>query len=330
MRTLAVVVLVSTLSVGCASTPSVPSNYDFTRATIVAGDKDPEIDIDGLSGKNSGAVVGGASGAGLGLGYAAVACMPAFMFYGACLAITAPVLGGVGAVGGAAIGAVATQSAASVEEKRGMLNEALVAIDARNYLATLTKQQFQKRHGVVTLAADTALVPVQSSWTLRIALNEVSTDGSGEETAYFLKASASLEVMRTGRDEPLSRKEYHTQTQDRKTTAEWLANDDEPVRSALEGLLLTLATEILNDLMHVEPDGLALREGTNNTVNEPVHEVGNVVLVEFNDGTTKEITITNLNNKFLVGNYVYSGTTRTQDSFDRRSIRKIRLVNSNY
>ena len=59
-------VLVSAIAVGCASTPPVPPNFDFARATIVAGDKDPEVDIDGLSGKNSGAAVGGASGAGAG------------------------------------------------------------------------------------------------------------------------------------------------------------------------------------------------------------------------------------------------------------------------
>ena len=141
----------------------------------------------------------------------------------ACLAAAVPVLGGIGAAGGAAVGAVVTQSAASVEEKREMLNEALVAIDARNYLATLIIEQFQQGDGVVTLASDTVLVPVQPSWTLRIVLNEVSTDGSGEESSYFLKASAALEVMQTGQDEPLSRKEYHTQTRDRKTTAEWLS-----------------------------------------------------------------------------------------------------------
>ena len=154
------------LVMGCASTPPIPPDFDFARATIVAGDKDPEVDIDGLSGKNSGAAVGGASGAGAGLVSAAIACAPAFMFYGACLAVAVPVLGGVGAAGGAAVGAVVTQSAASVEEKRDMLNEALVAIDARNYLATLILQKFQQGDGVVTLAPDTVLAPVQPSWTL--------------------------------------------------------------------------------------------------------------------------------------------------------------------
>ncbi len=144
-------VVVSALAVGCASNPPIPPNFDFTRATIVAGDKDPEVDIDGLSGKDSGAAVGGASGAGAGLVYAAIGCMPAVIFYGACLAAVAPVLGGIGAAGGATVGAVATQSAASVEEKREMLNEALVAIDARNYLTTLILQQFQQGNSAVPL-----------------------------------------------------------------------------------------------------------------------------------------------------------------------------------
>ena len=221
-------VLVSALAVGCSRTPPIPPNFDFTRATIIAGDKDPEVDIDGLSGKNNGAAVGGASGAGAGLLTAAIGCMPAVIFYGACLAAVAPVLGGLGAAGGATVGAVATQSAASVKEKREMLDEALVAIDARNYLATLIVQQFQQGDGVVTLVSDTVLVPVQPSWTLRISLNEVSTEGSGEKNSYFLKASAALEVIQKDKEKPFSHKEYHTQTRDRKTTAEWLANVDEP------------------------------------------------------------------------------------------------------
>ena len=242
-------VVVSALAVGCASAPPIPPNFDFTRATIVAGDKDPEVDIDGLSGKGSGAAVGGVSGAGTGVVYAAIGCLPAAMFYGACLAAAVPVLGGIGAAGGAAVGAVATQSAASVEAKREMLNEALFAIDARNYLATLITQQFQQGDGAATLASDTVLAPVQPSWTLRIALNEVATDGSGEETAYFLKASAAIEVIQTGQEEPLTRKEYHTQTRDKKTTAEWLASEDVPVPTAIEYLLTALASDMLKDLL---------------------------------------------------------------------------------
>jgi len=243
-------VLISALAVGCASTPPpIPPNFDVTRATIAAGDKDPEIDIDGLSGKDSGAKIGAASGAGAGVGYAAIACAPAFMFYGACLAVAVPIMGGIGAVGGAAIGAAATQSAASVEEKREMLNEALVIIDARNYLATLIQKQIQEGDIVVPVVSNTGSAYIPPDWTLRIALSEVSTDGSGEETSYFIKASAALEVMQTGQEEPLFRKEYHTQTRDRKTTAEWLAKEDEPVPTVIEYLLTTLASDMLNDLL---------------------------------------------------------------------------------
>lgn len=243
-------VVISVLVAGCASTPPpIPPNFDVTRATIVAGDKGPEIDIDGLSGKDSGAKVGAASGAGAGVGYAAIACLPAFMFYGACLAAAVPVLGGIGAAGGAAIGAAATQSAASVEEKREMLNEALVAIDARNYLAILIKQQFQQVDGLVAVASGPVSASAQTSWTLRITLIELSTGGSGEENAYFLKASAALEVLQTGKEEPLTRKDYHTQTQDKKTTAEWLANENETVPTAIEYLLTALASDMLKDLL---------------------------------------------------------------------------------
>lgn len=245
------VIFLCVLLMGCATPPSpaTPPNFDFTRATIVAGDKDPEVDIDGLSGKESGAAVGGASGAGIGVGYAAIACLPAVMFYGACLAAAVPIMGGIGAAGGAAVGVAATQSAASVEEKREMLNEALVAIDARNYLATLIQKQIQEGNIAVPVVSNTGSASIPPDWTLRIALSEVSTDGSGEETAYFLKASAALEVMQTGQEEPLTRKEYHTQTRDRKTTAEWLANEDEPVPTVIEYLLTTLASDMLNDLL---------------------------------------------------------------------------------
>ncbi|MGW8194714.1 MAG: hypothetical protein ACWGOX_10665 [Desulforhopalus sp.] len=242
-------VVVSALAVSCASTPPIPADFDFARATIIAGEKDPEVDIDGLSGKDSGAKVGAASGAGAGVGYAAIACAPAFMFYGACLAVAVPIMGGIGAAGGAAIGAAATQSAASVEEKREMLNEALVTIDARNYLATLIQKQIQEGNIAVPVVSNTGSASIPPDWTLRIALSEVSTDGSGEKTSYFLKASATLEIMESGKEKPLIRKEYYTKTRDRKTTAEWLANEDEPVSTVIEYLLTTLASDMLNDLL---------------------------------------------------------------------------------
>ena len=64
-----------------------------------------------------------------------------------------------------------------------------------------------------------------------------------------MKASATLKVLQTGKDEPLSSKEYHTQTRDRKTTAEWLANVDEPVPTVIEYLLTNLASDMLKDLL---------------------------------------------------------------------------------
>jgi hypothetical protein len=212
-------VLLCIFLMGCASTPPVPVNFDFARATVVAGDKEPDVVIDGLSGKDSGAAVGGAAGAGAGMGYAAIACLPAFMAYGACLAVAAPVLGGIGAAGGATVGAIVTENAADVQEKRETLNESLGEIDAQNYLATLISQKFQQEVGIVPLASETVSAPVQPTWTLQIALNEVSTNGSGG-SPYSLQASATLEIFETSKE-----------------------------KTVIEYLLTTLASDMLKDLL---------------------------------------------------------------------------------
>jgi len=53
---------------------------------------------------------------------------------------------------------------------------------------------------------------------------------------------------------------------------------------------------------------------------------GDVVLVEFKNGDKKEVTVTNFNDKFLVGNYEVSSGVRTQDSFDLRSVKSIMRI----
>ncbi len=368
-------VVVSALAAGCARTPPIPPNFDFVRATIVAGDKSPEVDIDGLSGKGSGAAVGGASGAGAGVVYAAIGCLPAAMFYGACLAAAVPLLGGIGAVGGATVGAVVTQSTASVEEKREMLNEALAAIDARNYLATLIREQVQEGNSAVPLVSNTGSAPVPPDWTMRIALNEVSTDTQGGSgNPYYLLASASLEVMQTGQVEPASRKEYHAQTKEKKTTDEWLSNEEEPVPTVIEYLLTALVSDMLKDVLpnqmsqgyqrEVRPlyaklkpkeakpgstalldpkqitDSNVLQSGhheneanTKNAQDETMKKAeiaqfvpGDKVSIVFKNGDTQNITITHMDERFVVGSHFYSLGQSTGVSYDRRDIRSIEYV----
>ena len=60
--------MLSLLVVGCASTQKMPKGLSLNHATIVAGDDESQVIIDGFPSKGTGAVVGGAVGGGVGLG----------------------------------------------------------------------------------------------------------------------------------------------------------------------------------------------------------------------------------------------------------------------
>jgi hypothetical protein len=133
-----------------------------------------------------------------------------------------------------------------------MLTEGLNSLDANKYLATLVYKKSLESLALQPSQADSASTAANHEWTLSIGLDKFATVGSGPDTPYSLQLSARIEAIRLGDKEPAFIKEYQATSPIKKTTAEWRANADEPVRSALDGMLAALATDISNDLRPIQ------------------------------------------------------------------------------
>jgi hypothetical protein len=79
------------LVAGCAGVPKTPQDLNISRASIVAGDSETKVAIDGWSDKAAGAIVGGAKGAGIGAGSIAVLCLAAGPMYALCVIGAIPI-----------------------------------------------------------------------------------------------------------------------------------------------------------------------------------------------------------------------------------------------
>jgi len=249
MRALVMMCLVV---MGCASVPESPQEFNISHASIVPGDNETTVEIAGLPGKGTGVVVGGGTGAGVGIGAAAVLCIGTGPFYPLCLASVGTLAGTAGAIGGGVAGAVATESSHGVETKRNMLTQALMDLEANRTLVPLVYNKSLESKALQTTQEGKTSDNSVPEWTLRISLDEFATVGSGPDTPYSLRLSASVEIRRPGDKNPVFKKLYQTDSPLQMSTVEWRANKDQPVRSVLDDLLATLATEIFNDLQPIQ------------------------------------------------------------------------------
>jgi hypothetical protein len=245
-------VVVSALAVGCSGVPKSPKEFNVSHAAIVPGDNETNVEIAGLPGKGTGVVVGGGTGAGVGVGAAALLCIGSGPWFPLCFATFGTMAGTAGAVGGGVAGAVVTESSHGVETKRNMLTEALLDLDASQTLAPLVYKKSLESMAVRPPQEDRSKDTEVPAWTIRISLDEFATVGSGPDTPYSLQLSASVEIMRLGDKDPAFEKSYQANSPLQMSTVEWRANKDQPVRSVLDDLMATLATEIFNDLKPIQ------------------------------------------------------------------------------
>ena len=245
-------VIVCAFIMGCASAHKNLQELDVSRAMIPMEAAETIVTIDGPSGKGGGAVVGGAKGAGVGVGTAAVVCIASGPMYPFCLAGGSMLFGGVGTFLGAGYGAATAEYSDKVKEKQAMLIDALMALEANQNLAPLVYKKSLESTTLKLSPKDKTSLTADPEWTLRIALDEFSTDGSGPDGPYSLLLSARVEIIRPGENKPAYSKAYQANSPVPMITAKWRANNDEPVRSALNDLLATLATEISNDLKPIQ------------------------------------------------------------------------------
>lgn len=331
-------VVASILTTGCAGAPKSPQQsdlshveaitedcqLDLSRAMAITGDNDTVVMVEGSSGKGGGAVAGGAVSGGTALAIGTLSCVATGpIFFVPCLGFVLPGTTVAAAVGGTAYGAINSESADGVEEKRNMLTEALRDPIASQRLVNLVEKKRLEAVAIVPPSMEKTLTTTVPEWTLRIAMTELATVGSGPDTPYLLQASANLEVMHAGDVKPLFIKEFQSVSPVKMSTAEWRANNDEPVRTALDNLLKKLAIDMLNDLMHVEMSGVPLLANTNIAKNELEFKMGDVVLVESKFGDTQKITITHIDDRFVVGTYEYTFGHTTGVNYDRRDIKSI-------
>ena len=246
------IVLLCVFVLGCTGVPMTPQKLNINRAKIPVEADKTKVTIDGPSGKGGAAVEGAALGGGYGVGTAAVGCIPTGPLYPFCFAIISIVAGSSLALTGAVIEAVQAEDSDRVDEKQAMLTGALITLEASQNLAPLVYRKSLESPAVNPFQGDRASDAADSEWVLRIALQEFATIGSGSDRPYWLKLSARVEIMRMGGKEPVFIKGYQTKSPLQMTTTEWRGNNDELVRSALDDMLTTLATDIANDLLPMQ------------------------------------------------------------------------------
>lgn len=244
--------LASVLAVGCVNAQNASKELPLNRATIVAGSDEPIVRIEGLPSKASGAAIGSALGAGAGAGVGIISCIGAGFLFPACIGIVVPTTMAAFAVGGGVYGAVATQSTDDVEARRKMLTDVLGKFDSSQRLAALVQQKTIESLSGERINEEKVPNSAESGWTVQIVMSELATIGTGTDSPYALKASARVEVSSSAHGKPLLVKDFRARSLSKLSTAEWRANSDEQVETALEYLLSELANDIFNDLMSVE------------------------------------------------------------------------------
>ncbi len=233
---------------GCAGIARMPADFELRHATLVTGTASPELSLDGPQSKGSGAATGAAKGGGMGFLIGGLACMGTGPLAPLCLATLVPAGLGIGALSGAAVGSITSESAEHIGVKRQLLAAELTRWMVRQPLAEQVQQKLQAAGSSPALSIEAAALPSSQRWQLNVALTELATIGNGPGVPFALQASATLEMARPGQPQPLFVKHYQATSANRMTTADWGANTALPLRTALDGLTQVLVAQMVNDL----------------------------------------------------------------------------------
>ncbi len=260
MHKLSPTLLVATVALasGCATPPPAPPpEFSFHRVTIVASSAESPVVLDGAPGKSKSAAVGAVGGGAIALALGGVACLATGPFVGPCFGMLAPTVA-VTAAGTAVTAAVISDTAQDVEAKRNLLRAAMSAPAAHVRLAAKVLAQARAATGAALAPATAEASDGRRDWTLRLTVTQFETVGTGADVPYALQASADLEVMRSGAEKPAFIKRYQAVSATKHTIAEWGASAGEPVRTALDGLLTKIASDMVAELMKREPQRTSL------------------------------------------------------------------------
>lgn len=242
---LLLLVAVSFLAACATSKPGPPAEFSLARAKVVAADSAAPLVLEGAPGKGAAAAAGAAGGAAVVLTSGGLACLATGPFIPVCLAVMAPVAA-VTAAGTAAVGAIMADTSEDTQAKRDLLRAAMAPATAHGRLAQRVRELARARQAD-NGSADVTAAPVRD-WNLLVTVSGFDTVGTGADKPYALRVSANLELHRSGSDKPSFARIYQASSETKYTIAEWGANEGERVRSALEGLLNKIASDMVADL----------------------------------------------------------------------------------
>ena len=246
MEKIAALMLTCALTVGCAA-QRVPADLDLRKAAIVERSTDSIAVSNGASSTAGGAGRGAGVGAGTGLAFGAVGCLASGPLYPLCLAAVIPSAIAIGTVGGATVGAVKSESGASIATKLDMLKTELAETPYQTLLAQQLQTQAQARFG-----ADLPLVDSKQAagpeWLIDVAVTELVANAGGAERPFNWWMEARLSLRRAGAPRVLYETTQDVTSEASLTTAQWSANGAEALRSGLNQSLRTLAEKMLDDL----------------------------------------------------------------------------------
>lgn len=192
--------VVCVLGAGCASPPP-PAALELAKARIVPMAAVPKLDVSGLpGGKAMGAAVGAGAGSGYGALAGGAACLTTGFFFPLCLAVMLPTTAAIGALSGAAVGAVRTESSDAIEKKTRVLRDDMAATPYSEMLAQQLRERLASDVPFGTLgplAAATAANEADEDrpWTIEVGVTEVGTEGKSE---FALRLVTTVRVHRYG------------------------------------------------------------------------------------------------------------------------------------
>ncbi len=244
------------LQAGCAGAPQVPTQFDLSRARI-----DAPAGASGPPGKMEGAVRGGVAGAAaVGLGTGVTAALPCILlgpFAPPCIAAALAVAAAgaaVGGVAGAAAGAgsadgpVIPDSPEQAAAKQEMFDAALAGLAVRKLLIDRLQRKTRESTGIELRVADPNAQDATATWRIAIEYVDIGPAQTDPDGRYALLAATKLTGRLTDSNRTAFHRLYQALSPEKRTTAEWGKENAAAVRSALDGLMLALADQMVSNL----------------------------------------------------------------------------------
>jgi hypothetical protein len=242
---------------GCASVRGIPLQFEIANAGVLADPSAPTLVIEGASNDPSPAAVGAAAGLGVGVAGGSLACVATGPYFPLCMLALVPTSIGVGALGGATIGATMSSPPAPPDPQQQMLRSQGMASPYSVALARHVQREVRATLGVSLPLVDApggagpegdgSPGPARG-WLVVVSVWQLGAVRTLSDQPYPVRVVALLSLRRP-RDAQPSFQAVHAATTDATlTTAQWQAEGARAFRCAVDATLARLALDIVNDL----------------------------------------------------------------------------------